>query len=307
MAVVAPRGYIDGRIGPLDEIRVPVLDRGFLYGDSVYEVFRTYSGIPFLFDEHHARLINSARLSGMNVRQGKREIVDAIVATIAATGATSAEGGEDVYVRFQVTRGEGRVDLYPDPELASRLIIIVKEIPKWNPDFYAKGMNLAIPTLRRNAVNTLDPNIKGGNYLNNILGLAESRTMGADECVMLDGDGWVTECSNSNVWFVLDGRLVTPAAGNLLGLTRRSLVGLLEGAGHADIERAIHSEQLVDATECFVTSATREVMPVASLRLQDGKVREFPEGGGELTRVAMKLYADMLVDFVHTNRDKAWF
>ena len=302
--MVKPTGYIDGRIDALTEIRVPVLDRGFLYGDSIYEVIRTYSGIPFLFDEHHERLMNSARLSRMNVSQSKQEIVDAIVATIAAA---EVGRGDDVYVRYQITRGEGKVDLYPDPELRSRLIVIVKEVPKWNPDFYQTGMSLAISDLRRNAVNTLDPNIKGGNYLNNILGLAEARAMGADECVMLNADGLVTECSNSNVWFVLDGMVVTPASGNLSGLTRKSLVALLEHAGHNEIERHIHSEALIGATECFVTSATREVMPVVSLRLQNGTVLPFPRGGGELTRLAMKLYANQLVEFVKQNREQAWF
>lgn len=302
--MIEPSGYIDGKIGRLDEIRVPVLDRGFLYGDSIYEVVRTYSGIPFLFDQHYARLMNSAKLSMMNVTQGKQEIINAIVATIAAA---NAEPGEDVYVRFQITRGQGQVDLYPDPQLRSRLIIIVKQIPKWNPNFYQTGMSLAIPDLLRNSVNTLNPNIKGGNYLNNILGLAEARAMGADECVMLDANSMVTECSNSNVWFVLGGNPVTPASGNLLGLTRKSLVELLQQAGYTDIERPIHSAQLADVTECFITSATREVMPVMSLRLQDGTVRKFPVGGGRLTRLAMKLYTDMMVKFVHENHAHAWF
>ena len=302
--MIKPSGYIDGKVGPLDEIRVPVLDRGFLYGDSIYEVIRTYSGIPFLFDEHYQRLMNSARLSMMNISQGKQEIIDAIVDTIAAAGARR---GDDVYVRYQITRGEGQVDLYPDPKLRSRLIIIVKEVPKWNSDFYDIGMSLAIPDLRRNAMNTLNPNIKGGNYLNNILGLTEARALGADECVMLDADGLVTECSNSNAWFVLNGEIATPATGNLLGLTRKTLVGLLEKIGHKNMERRIHSEELTAATECFVTSATREVMPVASLRLADGTVLKFPRGGGELTRLAMKLYTDMMADFVAENRDKAWF
>jgi len=302
--MVKPTGYIDGAIAPLNETRVPVLDRGFLYGDSIYEVFRTYSGIPFMFEEHYARLMNSAKLSMLHVRQSKREIIDAIIATLKAAEVAP---GEDVYVRYQITRGQGAVDLYPDPELQSRLIIIVKPAPQWNPDFYRIGMSLAIPEQRRNAVDALNPNIKGGNYLNNILGLTQARALGADDCLMLDANGRVTECSNSNAWFVLDGKPVTPAAGNLLGLTRKTLVGLLEAAGHAGAERELHCEELARATECFVTSATREVMPVASLRLPDGTMLEFPRGGGALTRLASRRYADMLADFVRRNRDKAWF
>ncbi|MDD9855668.1 MAG: aminotransferase class IV [Gammaproteobacteria bacterium] len=301
-----PTGYIDGVIAPLDETRVPVLDRGFLYGDSIYEVFRTYSGIPFMFEEHHARLMNSAKLSMLTVRQNKQDIIDAITATIAAAEVAP---GEDVYVRYQITRGQGAIDLHPDPELQSRLIIIVKPAPQWNRDFYRIGMALAIPQQRRNAVDALNPNIKGGNYLNNILGLTQARALGADDCLMLDADGRVTECSNSNAWFVLGGKPVTPATGNLLGITRKKLVDLLGAAGYAGdaIERELHCDELARATECFVTSATREVMPVARLRLPDGAMLEFPHGGGEVTRLAIKRYADMLADFVANNRGNAWF
>lgn len=299
-----PTGYIDGFIGPLDQIRVPVLDRGFLYGDSVYEVFRTYDGIPFLFDEHYERLLNSARLSGMHISQGREEMVDAIRRTIAACGN---DAREDVYVRYQVTRGEGPVDLAPPADAVSRLIIIVKSVPHWSRDFYDNGMTVSVPRQRRNAVNTLDPNIKGGNYLNNILALAESRAAGRDECLMLDGRGMVTECSNSNAWFVIDDTYVTPLAGNLVGLTRRSLVDLLRGANEPCVEREMHADELSRATECFVTSATREVMPVRSLTLEDGSELEFPAGGGPMTRRAMALYSDMIRRFIDDNSAAAWF
>ena len=230
--MLRPTGYIDGGIAPLEEIRVPVLDRGFLYGDSVYEVFRTYAGIPFLFAEHHARLQNSARLCKMQITQSKQEIMDAIRKTIAASGAAYKAAGDDVYVRYQITRGEGPVDLFPHPDLRTRLIIIVKQVPQWPPEFYEHGVTLAIPTVRRNSVGALDPNIKGGNYLNNILGLSEARALGAEDCLLLDADGMVTECSNSNIWFVLNGKLATPAGGNLSGITRHALVGELARAGH---------------------------------------------------------------------------
>lgn len=297
-----PTGYVDGVVRALEETRVPVSDRGFLYGDSVYEVLRTYAGAPFLFDEHYARLLNSAELIGLRIRQSKQEIMRAIRHTIAAAEA----GAEDVYARFQITRGAGEMDLYPAPNLRSRLIVIVKQLPQWKPDFYTRGVKLAIPEVRRNAAAALNPNIKGGNYLNNILGLAAARALGADDCVMLGGDGLVTECSNSNIWFVLNGELATPAAGNLVGLTRTCLVKLLRAAGHRKVERDVHMTELPTATECFITSATREIMPVASLRLPDGRVCEFPAGGGERTRLAMRLYRRMLAEFVREQRSAAW-
>lgn len=297
-------GYIDGVISALEEVCVPVMDRGFLYGDSIYEVFRSYEGIPFLFDDHYERLLNSARLSMMNISQAKAEIIEAIQQTLSQA---EIEPGEDVYVRYQITRGEGPVDLYPDPSLKTRLIIIVKPVPQWNPTFYSEGMKVAVTHLERNSVNSLDPNIKGGNYLNNILALSEARGVGADDCVMLDAEGMVTECSNSNIWFVMNDQLVTPEVGNLQGLTRKSLVELLAQVGEQDVERAIHYSELAYASECFVTSATREVMPVKSLLLPDKSLVEFPAGGGEKTRQCMMLYQEMLNRFIEQSKSSAWF
>jgi len=297
-------GYIDGVISPIEEVRIPVMDRGFLYGDSIYEVFRSYKGIPFLFDAHYERLLNSARLSMMHISQSKAEIIEAIQQTL---DKADIQSGEDIYVRYQITRGEGSVDLYPDPSLKTRLIIIVKPVPQWSPLFYSDGMKVAVTHLQRNSVNSLDPNIKGGNYLNNILALHEARESGADDCVMLDAEGMVTECSNSNIWFVMNNQLVTPEVGNLQGLTRKSLVDLLENIGEQEVERAIHFSELAYASECFVTSATREVMPVKSLLLPDENLVKFPSGGGEKTRQCMMLYQKMLNTFIEKNKSLAWF
>ncbi|MEM7195416.1 MAG: aminotransferase class IV [Pseudomonadota bacterium] len=297
-------GFVDGVITPLEEARVPVLDRGFLYGDSIYEVFRTYDGIPFMFDEHYARLQNSAALSGMTVSFSLSTIADAAKSCIAVSENTNRD---DVYIRYQITRGEGPVDLYPDASLQQRLIIIAKPVPSWNPDHYSQGMTMALTHLRRNATDSLNPNIKGGNYLNNVLALAEARQYGADECLMLDHHNNVTECSNSNVWFVIDGVLTTPEAGNLVGLTRKKLIGLFSQTGNPVSIRDVEAQELLSAEECFVTSATREVMPVKSLRFLDGSERGFPAGGGRITRQAIKLYSDMLVQFREENRNDRWF
>jgi branched-chain amino acid aminotransferase len=289
---------VDGQITPTPEARVPVLDRGFLYGDSVYEVFRTYSGVPLFYQEHWERLQNSARLIHMHITQTYEEIREQIRQTAQATSAGSLS--KDVYVRYVITRGEGPVDLYPNPNLKTRYVIIVNAVPQWNPDFYRVGMKAAIPSVRRNPTDALDPNIKGGNYLNNVIAITQARELGADESIILNRDGFVTEASNSNVFFVLDGELVTPggAAGNLRGITKKAA---REACAARDLmvnERDVHADDLDRTSECFVTSATREVMPIISLRLDDGRMVEYPAGGGEITRRVAQYYREYMDEHV---------
>ncbi len=292
---------VGGRITPTGEACVRVLDRGFLYGDSIYEVFRTYSGVPLFYQEHWERLENSARLIRMHVTQSQNEITEQIRRTVQATSAGKLE--REVYVRYVITRGEGAVDLYPNPDLKTRSVIIVNAVPEWPPEFYSVGMKAAIPAVRRNPTDALDPNIKGGNYLNNVIAITQARELGADESIILNRDGYITEASNSNVVFVLDGELVTPgvAAGNLRGITKKAAREACVAHGLTLNERDVHEKDLDRTTECFVTSATREVMPIVSLRLDDGRMVEFPAGGGEITRRVIQYYKQFVDEHVEQN------
>ncbi len=285
---------VDGVITVMADATIPVMDRGFLYGDSVYEVFRTYKGVPVFMSDHFERLENSAALINMTISQSREELIQEIRRTVRATGVNSKE---DIYVRYQVTRGVGPVDLYPDPDLETRYVIIVSTLPSRKPEYYSRGMDMAVPSVRRNPENALDPNIKGGNYLNNILAITEARQLGADDCIILNREGFVTEAANSNVWFVINGQLTTPATGNLKGLTKMHIHRALKEAGVSSQETDIHANELYDATECFVTSATRDVMPCASLRLEEGKVLQFPSGGGEITRQVQAVFLTYLEEY----------
>jgi len=293
---------VDGLITPLEEARISVLDRGFLYGDSVYEVFRTYAGVPLFCHEHFDRLENSARLVHMRISQSREEILQQMRQTVARAGVPQ---GEEVYVRWHITRGAGAIDLIPMPDVRTSFVIIVKEVPRWNPEFYSRGMRLAVTRVRRNPIESLSPDIKSGNYLNNILGVAEAVERGADDCLMLNPAGNVTEASNSNVFFVIDKRLKTPGAdsGILRGITKAAVAQA--AADHAiQLEEAtIPAADLHRATECFVTSATREVMPVAALRTESGEWREFPPGGGEVTRQVAKAYKQAVARYVQDHLD----
>lgn len=305
---VRPTANIDGVLSPLDEARIPVLDRGFLYGDSVYEVFRTYDGVPLFWREHFDRLENSARLIHMPISQTREELMAEIRRAVAEAGGGpegSGGGGGEVYVRYHLSRGVGPVDLYPDPKLRTSFMIIVKPVPKWKQEHYDVGLRLAVTQVRRNSNEALSPNIKSGNYLNNILALAEATEHGADDCLMLSAEGLVTESSNSNVFLVIDGKLVTAdqASGILQGITGGALRELGQQGGWPIHDTQIPASDLQRVTEAFVTSATREVMPVAAIRLADGSWREFEPGGGEFTRRAASAYRSYVDDYTRANAD----
>jgi branched-chain amino acid aminotransferase len=291
---------VNGVITPLEDARISILDRGFLYGDSVYEVFRTYSAVPLFCHEHFDRLENSARLIAMDITQSREEMLDEMRRTAAEAGIPA---GQDIYVRWHVTRGTGALDLVPTADLRSTFVIILKEVPKWNSEFYSRGMRLAVTDVRRNPVEALSPDIKSGNYLNNILGVSEAVKIGADDCLMLNPAGNVTEASNSNVFFVIDGELVTPSddSGILRGITKAAIAKLSKASGFQLRGRTIPAKELPKVTECFVTSATREVMPVCSLRLENGDWLELPAGGGKITRMVAQAYKDFVNKYVAEN------
>lgn len=297
---------VNGQITPLEEASISILDRGFLYGDSVYEVFRTYDGVPLLCHEHFDRMDNSARLIHMTISQSREEMLEEMRRT---AHAAEIPPGQDIYVRWHVTRGTGALDLIPARDLKSSFVIILKEVPKWKPEFYDRGMRLAITNVRRNPVAALSPDIKSGNYLNNILGVAEAIELGADDCLMLNPDGIVTEASNSNVLFVIDGELVTAnvESGVLRGITKAVIQSIGEKAGFPVQEKAIPVADLPRATECFVTSATREAMPVVSLRLQDGTWLDFPPSGGPVTKKVAAAYKQYVDEYVQNHQDLRLF
>ena len=293
---------VDGLVTPISRAVVPAVDRGFLYGDSVYEVFRIQDGVPLFLSDHFDRLENSARLIQMRISSSRKELIQQICRTIKETGATKEQG---LYVRCQITRGGGPLDLLPPANPTTRYVLIVKEVPVWKPEFYSKGLEMAIPMVRRNPVNSLDPNIKGGNYLNNILALSEARTMGADDAVLLTREGYIAEASNSNVWFVINSQLRTPSRGNLRGLTKMHVHRALKSKGMKSEESDIHVDELSDASECFVTSATRDVMPCATLRLEDVNVVEFPEGGGPITKKTCRTFSAYVQAYVEEHRNES--
>jgi branched-chain amino acid aminotransferase len=251
---------LDGRLSPPETALVPVLDRGFLYGDSVYEVLRTYAGIPWALDQHLKRLQGSAARIGLKLPD------PASIATEIDRTLQAAANPES-YVRVIVTRGEGRFGLSPHLSDERRLIVIVKPLDLPPAELYERGLRVAVVAVRRNPPRALDPAAKTGNYLNSVLALGQAQRMGADDAVMLDLVGRVTELSSSNIFFIKDRIVVTPALalGLLEGVTRATVMEVARAQGLI-VQEAFHGpEALAGADEVFVTSTLREVMPVSLL------------------------------------------
>jgi len=250
---------LNGQIVPESEATISVLDRGFLFGDSVYEVFRTFERVPFAWREHLERLRGSAAGIAMTLDLDDPEIMRRVKATIAASDA------EECYVRIIATRGTGTA---PNIDLSfaagpPNWVIMVRPLGEST----GKPLRLAVVERLRNDERSLDPAIKSGNYLNNVLGLADARAAGADDCLFLNHHEMVTEASTSNFFVVAGGTVKTPplSAGLLRGTTRRLLFEVAAGAGIPMVEADLAISDLRAADEAFVTSTLRDVTPVVAI------------------------------------------
>lgn len=257
--------------GQLHDALVPSLsplNRGFLYGDAIYEVWRTYHDVLFAFEEHWTRLQRSAGALHLTIPFSAATLTMEIKRTVAAFRTRESYAG-DLYVRLQLTRGAGAIGL--DPALAdyASWVLLVQRLKQPVPAPGRAGLHLSIARdLRRNSPATLNPAWKTGNYLNNLLCLREARARGADEVVILNEAGEVCECAVCNIFFVRTGELVTPplAAGILEGITRQLIVGQVAARiGLKVREEAIGPGNLAGFSECFLTSSTRDVAPVEQL------------------------------------------
>jgi branched-chain amino acid aminotransferase len=301
---------VNGIITAASEAKISIFDRGFLYGDSIYEVVRTYNGVPFFYEEHFDRLENSARLAQMELSQTRLFLKEEIRRTVASA---NVQRGEEVFIRYTITRGDSVLDL--DPSLAKKTsyVILVKPLVDWNPRFFQEGMWLAIPSIRRNSPLALDPNIKSGNYLNNVLAVGEVKKLGADDALLLSIEGKLSEASNSNVCFVQNGKVVSPPhepgtnTGNLKGLTKRVVAEVCKRLAIPYSENALRPEDISAMDECFVSSATREIMPVCGIRFEHGSKKVFPSGGGDITKKLAAEYKIYVAEYTKAHAREAFF
>ncbi len=263
--------YLDGKLVRKEEAKVSVFDHGLLYGDGVFEGIRVYDCLVFKLDEHIDRLFASARAIALEVPLTPEALKQAILSTLKANKL------RDGYIRAVVTRGVGDLGLDPRRCPQATVFIIADKIALYPPEFYKKGLTIVTVATRRNPPESLNPQIKSLNYLNNILGKIEAINAGVPEAIMLDYNGMVTECTGDNIFAVKGKDLLTPPVhvGVLNGITRQTVLELASGMGLRGGEALMTRFDFYNADEVFLTGTAAEIVPVVKIdsrAIGDGKV-----------------------------------
>jgi branched-chain amino acid aminotransferase len=278
--------HVNGRLLEEGEASVSVFDRGFLFGDGVFESMRAVSGTVFRLPRHLDRLGNSAAIIGLPLPSPPAGIGGVVRDLLERNGL------RDARVRVTVTRGPGRPGEYAEAPGPSTIVIAASAFRGLDPGLYAQGVAAAIPSRRQVPREALEPAIKSISRLGAVLARREARDRGAFEAILLDGEGNLTEGTASNVFLVQGGSLLTPPAPQegLPGVTREAVIGLAREAGIAVVERRLPASALASAEEAFLTNTSWDVLPVTRV---DGRA----VGRGSPGRVTLRLlegYRDLV-------------
>lgn len=252
---------INGVISKGSEAKISVFDRGFLYGDSVYEATRTFDQKPFRITQHIDRLFESALKISLIPTLSKEQIYTEIKKTIQSSKLKNAT------LRIVLTRGTNS-DLGLDPELSgpNNLVIFTKEI-KANPaSWLTDGVSMTFYQKKSSVSGALP---KTGNYQENLLAHKHAHDLGFYDSFMVNPEGFVTEGTTSNAWIIKDSVVYTPGlnSGVLEGLSRKTLFEMQEKKRLPlkILEKNLTKEDFLLADECFITSTTRNLVPVTKI------------------------------------------
>src|SRR5262252_4125201 len=249
---------INGVVTPPETAQISVLDHGLLFGDSVYETLRTYNGKPFLFSRHFARLEHSAQAIDLPLPWTKPKALEEVRKTLFA--------GE-CRIRLIVTRGVGEIaaDIETCTDPTPIIIVVPLVVPPER--IYQEGVETVISTVRRSS---RFADIKTGSLIHQVLARREAKARRAYEAILLTADGKLSDGITSNIYIVRDRKLLTPshAAGIVEGITRGVVLDLAREMGLQVVEGLLEVNEIAQADEMFLTSSTREIVPISSV---DGK------------------------------------
>ena len=259
---------VNGRISGEKDAVISVFDHGFLYGEGVYETLRTYNGRPFLYDRHMRRLRRSAEMITLEVPFTDEQFAERVGETMAAANLDGAEA----YLRILLTRGIGELTYDVRATPTPSVIIIVKVHGNPPSEIYDRGVKVCLSPILRNHPGSVNPMIKSNNLMNNALAMQEALRRGGFEGIMRNYRGELSECTTSNLFLVKSGVAVTPPldAGLLPGITREFFFEVGKELGIEVREQVLRDDDLFGADEAFLTSTTREAVPI--VRVDDRKI-----------------------------------
>ena len=256
--------YLNGKLVEKQDAKVSVFDHGFLYGDGAFEGIRSYNGLVFRLEGHIKRLYETMHTLMIDPRMTKKEMSEAVVATLRANKL------KDAYIRLIVSRGDGDLGLDPRKCFGKpNVIIITDKITLYPAELYTRGMEIITVATIKNHPNALNPQLKSLNYLNNILAKIEAVHCGYNEAIMMDPNGYVGECTGDNVFIIKNGVLSTPHLGRLKGITADAILGIAEKMKIKTMEGFITRHEVYNADECFLTGTAAELIPVVKV---DGRL-----------------------------------
>jgi branched-chain amino acid aminotransferase len=274
--------FIDGEFVEPEQARISIFDWGFLHGDATYDVAHVWQGRFFRLDDHLDRF--QASLAALHLdagvsRQRMREVMHECV---------RRAGLRDAYVEVLCTRGRPAPGSR-DPRTCTNRFMAFAIPFVWiaDPDRQRRGIDLVVGTPQRIPPTSVDPRVKNYHWLDFVLGLFEAYGRGGETVVLTDGAGNVAEGPGFNVFAASGGHLVTPVAGVLEGVSRRTVIELATAAGLRVDQRALPVAELRAADEVFLSSTGGGVIPIASV---DG----VPVGGrapGEFGPLSVRLQA----------------
>lgn len=273
--------YLNGEFVNEKEAKVSVFDHGVLYGDGVFEGIRAYNGRVFRLQQHIDRLYESAKSILLDIGMTKDEMVEALMETLRRNKLS------DAYIRLVVTRGKGDLGLDPRNCEKPTIFIIAAQIQLYPEDLYEKGLEVVTVPTRRNIVEGVNPRIKSLNYLNNVMAKIEANLAGVSEAILLNSEGYVTECTGDNIFIVKNGEVITPPPflGILEGVTRNTILEIAEKLGYRTSEKVFTRHDIYIADECFLSGTAAEVVPVVKV---DGRVIGEDGKPGEISRALVK-------------------
>jgi len=279
--------YLNGEFIQSEEAKISVFDQGFLYGDGIFESFRSIEKQLYQFSQHYQRLLQSAQALAYPLTFTQQQLVTILLELCERNGWTNA------YYRITITRGKGEIGFQRDMDNDLTCLIVGREFQGLDESYYRQGIALQVAQTRRNAPEAINPKIKSISNLNSLLGKLEAKAAGAFEVIMLNNKEHICEGSASNIFWIRDQWVFTPAAstGLLEGVTRATIMRLCEEKLNLRvIAGEFKLQDLQFSDEVFITSTSLEVIPVVAVdgfTINQGKV------GPLARRLRQELHRDM--------------